>query len=274
MTESLSATQALALVDNCPLPLLVVDKQGRVTAYNRAFEQLVAPVPAAGLLGHAFATPSGHPLHALLDQGQSIRWTDHSDKEVHFEVQCVDLPDGEQARFFVDVSRQVELEQAQHALNAQLEEHILTDALTGLLNQRGVMLALEPQVARSRRYNSPMSVIMLDMHSLQDQDGMLLKAAQLLKDQLRWADLIGCTEDREFIVVLPETQPDPALQLAEKLTQRLQQLDRESLAGRQPAVCYGVTAWRRSDNAGTLLRRAGVALSQARSGQGDRSIAL
>jgi diguanylate cyclase (GGDEF)-like protein len=276
MTTPLSANEALAIVNHCPFPLLVLDPQDRVIGYYGAFEQLVGGAQAAGLQDDEFATLSDHPLRTLLSNASSVCWTDSEEKKHYFEVHQIDLP-GEsrtQARFFVDIRKQVELEQANGTLNDRLKQPILTESDTGLLNQRGVMLALEPQVARSRRYNTPISVIMMDVHCSGGHQSTLLHIARLLKDQLRWADLAGCTENREFMLVLPETSTQAALKLADKLTQRLQVLAREKLDGQHLATNYGVTAWRRNDNATSLLKRAAMALSQSRAEHSKQSIAL
>ena len=276
MMESLSPAQALAIVDNCPFALLILDQQGAVISYNRSFEQLVGQAQAADLRGNKVTTLNNHPLRVLLKDEKSICWTDNSNVKHHFEVHNFDLPgeNSAQARLFIDIDRQVQLEQAHARLDEELKQQVMTDSVTGLLNQRGMMLALEPQVARSRRYNSTISVLMMEVHGEQPDDRLLQRVAHLLKDQLRWADLIGCNEQHEFILVLPETTPEAALRLADKLRQRLLALAEQELAGEHINTCYGVTDWRRNDNATSLLKRAGMALSQARSEQGEHAIAL
>lgn len=276
MTESLSASHALAIVDHCPFPILVLDNKGCVNSYNRAFERLVGQVQATDLQGHEFTTLGNHPARMLLGKEKTICWDDRNGLSHRFEIHCVDLPGDihAQARFFIDISKQVQLEQAHRTLSEELKQHTLTDSVTGLLNQRGVMLALEPQVARSRRYNSPISVIMMGVETGQGQQRMLVHIARLLKDQLRWADLIGCNDQHEFILVLPETAPEAALCLAEKLEQRLQELVRNECGEQTVPTCSGVTAWRKSDSATTLLKRACMALSKARSESNDQSVAL
>jgi diguanylate cyclase (GGDEF)-like protein/PAS domain S-box-containing protein len=276
MTETLSEQHALAFVENCPLPLLVTDRQGRVISYNQAFERLVGRAQASDLQGHTFADLGNHPARMLLSTETSVCWTDRNADRHYFEVQRIELSgtDFVQARLFVDITRQVELEQAHNTLNEELKQHILTDPVTGLLNQRGVMLALEPQVARSRRYSSPMAVIMMDIHCQSNSDNIRLHVARLLKDQLRWADLIGCTQQQEFVLILPETTPEAGVLLADKLSQRLREMAERELDGQPIDTCYGVTGWRRSDNANALLSRAGMALSKARSEQRPHSLAL
>ncbi len=275
MTEYLSEKHALAIINNGPLPVLVIDRQGCVLSYNRAFEQLVGRDQAGNLQGHESARLCNHPLRTLLGGEKFVCWTDRDNTRHHFEIRRIDLPgdDCVQARLFIDIKKQVELEQAHATLNEELKQHILTDTVTGLLNRRGIMLALEPQVARSRRYNSPISIIMMDVHCDRDKEHLLLQVARLLKDQLRWADLIGCSEQHEFILVLPETTAESAMRLADKLEQRLAEMGDEFNV-QDLSTCYGVTGWRKKDNAGTLLKRAGMALSEACSLQGEHSIAL
>jgi len=273
--DILSPNQALAIVDNCPIPVLVLDKRGCLVSYNRAFEQLVGSAEAGKLRQRDIGTLETHPAYRLFSNDESAHWTDRSDVQHHFRIVRASLPDPEYAevRFLVNIDTQVELEQAHQRLNSELEQHKLTDSITGLLNQRGIMLALEPQVARSRRYNSPMSVIMLDVQTNGDRNSVLTTVTRLLKDQLRWADLIGCTDQHEFILVLPETASAAAFKLADKLKQRL--LGLANISPEQ-AICsfYGVTEWLKTDNATTLLSRAAVALTQARSQQNDHCVAL
>jgi len=254
---------------------LVMDDQGNVFNYNHAFEQLVGRDQASALQGHEYSKPGDHPLGSLLGKEKSVCWTDSHKTRHHFKVHFIDL-DGDahvQAHLFIDVSEQTELEQSHAKLSAELKQHILTDTITGLLNWRGLVLALEPQVARSRRYNSPMSVIMIEIRCEGNRNRLLLQVARLLKDQLRWADLVGCSERHEFVLVLPETTADSAVQLAGKLEQRLADMG-DAIDGQNLSICYGVTGWRRKDNASTLLNRAGMSLSEARSRQDEHSIAL
>jgi diguanylate cyclase (GGDEF)-like protein len=276
MTANLSAQHALALIENSPFPLLITDGQGRVLNYNLAFAQLVGPSQAGELQGNRYADLDNHPARPLLGSETTICWTGRHGERKHFEITTINLDhdDAMHARIYIDISRQVELELAHDTLNEELRQNILTDRITGLLNQRGVMLALEPQVARCRRYNSPIAVIMMDVTCEENEDSVRLHIARLLKDQLRWADLIGCSEQREFMLILPETTPEAAVRLADKLTRRVAEMAAQELGGQPVDTCYGVTGWRRSDSADTLLNRAGRALSQARSAQNPHAVAL
>ncbi len=277
MQPTISPEQASAIVEQCPVPLLVLDSKGEVKGYNHSFAALVGKRLASGLVGRSYATLANHPLRALTGPETLVAWTDRNGEQRHFDIQRIELADHErlEVRFFNDISRQVRLERSQEELNEQLRRHTLTDAVTGLLNQRGLMLALEPQVARSRRYNSPMAVIMLDVHAERvEHDRLRLRVAQLLKDQLRWADLVGCSEQREFILVLPETTEPAAHQLADKLRNQLAELGDKAFDGCQLWARCGIAGWRKSDSAASLLKRAAMSLAEARAPQADHAAAL
>jgi diguanylate cyclase (GGDEF)-like protein len=276
MTGTLSAQLALAVVESCPLPLLVTDRLGRMVGFNRAFAELVGQQRADELCGHSYADLAGCSEQCLLSPATTACWSDGKARRHHFEIHDLDLhdPDYAQARLLVDISRRVELEQAHKALEEKLKQHILTDRDTGLLNRNGVMLALEPQVARSRRYNRPLAVVVLHARCQDEDHATQQRVARLLKDQLRWADLVGCTQRGEFILVLPETTAEAAEKVTCKLQELLQEMAECKLAGHPMLICYGIAGWRRKDSADSLLKRAVTALSQARARHRSGSIAV
>lgn len=266
IAQALTANQALAVVENCPYPVLVLDARGQVTGHNRALAHLLEQLWLNSHAASQTLFSASELLQVLIEARGCVSLTEQAGEQHHFEVISFPLPnhDNMQARVFVDVSRQIPLERARAVQKNQLTENTLTDPLTGLLNRRGLMLALEPQVARSRRYSRPMSLIMLSVVVQEYQQPLLIGVAQFLKDQLRWADLIGYTERQEFILVLPETTAEAAVKLADKLEHRLAEL---IPATSDQRWCFGIVSWRKSDNAATLLGRAAQSLSQTRGKQ-------
>ena len=245
-----------AVLAACPAALLVVDAQGHAQTHNPALLALT------GLAAEALDAAALAGLLALDGEGE---WTRPDGRVLELRVHRAPLGDGGQALWIEDTG---EL----RALRAELRAQSLTDPDTGLLNLRGVTLSLEPQVARSRRYQSPMAVIMMEAGAESGNADIRRQVAHLLKDQLRWADVIGCGEQGEFILVLPETSRDDALKLADKLSGHLHAPGGEPADGLWP--CYGVTEWRKSDTATTLLQRAASALQQARDAQQGMAVAL
>jgi len=276
MPEPLSPEQALSLINTCPIPLLVLDHAGVICACNPAFTTMTGKSKYDELVGHSASSLGDHPLAALLGMGKQVSWADADAQLRQYEIQR-SKTDGEnplEVRYFVDITRQLSLESSERTLREELREHTLTDTVTGLLNQRGVMLALEPQVARSRRYNSPISVVTFDVLGSGDENVLRKLVAQQLKDQLRWADLVGCDDKQAFVLVLPETAQDAALQLAKKLRAQLLEAVQNTFPGDDFSALYGVTAWQRTDSAATLLKRSSMALDQARAEQHPQPAAI
>lgn len=118
----------------------------------------------------------------------------------------------------------------------RLERLASTDALTGLANRRTLDQTLRTECARAQRTGSELSLLMIDVdhfkafndrhgHPLGDQ--ALRQVAQVIKDCIRRpADLATRYGGEEFCVVLPDTDPQGALRLAETI--------RSSIAGLSP----------------------------------------
>ena len=263
MKDNLNLDQALLLIDNAPDATLLFDGQGRVIATNGTLRRLLG-ADADLLLGRATGDLAGNPLQALLGAVDTFAFMGADRHPRYFTAQDVRLPPGTtavRARLLRDVTEAETLRVENERLQTELAAQALHDPITGLLNRRGLMVALEPQVSRSRRYNCPLSLVIMDIYGSGAEPEFLLRVSQILKDQLRWADMVGCSEDREFIMVLPETRRDDALSLTEKLNERLA---RETPESEGAWAAYGVVEWQKTDNTATLLRRAQAALAQAR----------
>ena len=100
------------------------------------------------------------------------------------------------------------------------------DPLTGIPNRQNVLSRVDEELARANRYRRPFSVVMVDLDHfkrLNDTYGhaagdvVLRQVAQRLAENVRAVDIVGRFGGEEFLVVLPETGPDAAATLAEKL---------------------------------------------------------
>jgi len=121
-------------------------------------------------------------------------------------------------------------------LNAQKEQlQILsrTDGLTGLYNRSYLQSCLESEYARSCRLATPVALLMIDLDhfkSINDRfghaggDEVLRNFAELLRINLRCVDIIARYGGEEFAVILPQTDPAGAQQIAERLRKALAEL--------------------------------------------------
>ncbi len=107
---------------------------------------------------------------------------------------------------------------------SQQEAH--TDALTGLINRRGLEKVLEVERIRSRQNKTPLSAIMLDIDHFKRindtyghlvGDSLLKGLGLLLKTKIRKNDMAVRYGGEEFLIVLPETGLEGATAVAEKI---------------------------------------------------------
>jgi len=113
-----------------------------------------------------------------------------------------------------------------------LREMAITDGLTGLYNHRHFKDELEREFSGARRYNRPLSLIIADVdwfkhyndsHGHIQGDNALKKVAALLRGTTREIDLVARYGGEEFVVVLPETDLDGAIRVAERIRRCVQE---------------------------------------------------
>ncbi len=115
----------------------------------------------------------------------------------------------------------------------QLVEAAVIDTLTGLTNRRGFDRRLAEEVARARRYDTPLSLVMMDLDSFKDindkyghatGDALLRAVGVLLNAELRTADVAVRFGGDEFALILPNTPKTDAWAVAEKIRTSIAQL--------------------------------------------------
>lgn len=106
----------------------------------------------------------------------------------------------------------------------------ITDPLTGLYNRRYFIEQIELEFKRAKRYNRDLSLLMLDIDhfkSVNDNYGhqvgdiVLRKISSIIINQLRDSDLAFRYGGEEFMVILPETKPDDAVNVAKRMKQEI-----------------------------------------------------
>lgn len=116
--------------------------------------------------------------------------------------------------------------------NVRLEALARTDPLTQLFNRRALLAQLVIEVERVRRYNAPLSVLMIDVDEFKAVndtyghlagDAVLGELAQLLGRAARSVDTVARYGGDEFVIAVPETGETGALAFAERLRDRIEE---------------------------------------------------
>ncbi|MFO0817270.1 MAG: diguanylate cyclase [Pirellulales bacterium] len=123
--------------------------------------------------------------------------------------------------------------------NQELERLANRDALTGCLNRRAFFREFEKQWLKSERVGSPLACIMVDLdhfkkindtHGHQMGDLVLQRTAEVLR-QSRFSHYIICRYGgEEFSVLLPDTELDGAVEVAESIRTSIQATDYKGIA--------------------------------------------
>ncbi|MGS2721937.1 GGDEF domain-containing protein [Paraglaciecola aestuariivivens] len=171
-----------------------------------------------------------------------------------------------------------ELIKANHHLaasNEQLEKLALTDTLTNIANRRSIMATLENVFMRSLREKSPLCIIMVDADNFKlvnDRYGHLagdLVLQQLvlrMQKQLRKYEHIGRFGGEEFIIVLPNSDLNESLNIAERTRRSIEASPIETPYGPiKVTISLGLAQLSELDNTHTVfINRADKALIESK----------
>ncbi len=125
-------------------------------------------------------------------------------------------PDGEMRNLFEAISQHYQ----------ELEYCARFDPLTGVANRRYFVEMVKAEMARSLRYDKPLSILMMDIdhfkavndaHGHPAGDIVLQALCETCKIVLREVDIVGRWGGEEFAILLPDTPPVIAPQVAERL---------------------------------------------------------
>ena len=163
------------------------------------------------------------------------------------------------------------------SLHETVERQAVTDELTGLANVRAFMSILDREIERSRRFDTPLGLVMLDIDDFkrvndtyghQQGDEVLALVAGVLRDMSRDLDAPVRYGGEEMAVVLPQTDSAGAAQLAERMREAVEGLRVPRAGGGdalQVTASFGVAALPESAiDRGDLIAAADAALYRAK----------
>jgi len=273
--------------------IITCDTNGRVTSYSTGGARVLGweggDIVGRKTLGELFS--SGHPLSqddvfgVVTERGRfeaEVGMGRKDDHEVPMLLTVTPLTDAQgRAEGYIGVAKDIT---DMRAAREALARMAATDYLTGLANRRQAELIFDHEIARSRRQQTPLAVVMMDLDrfkSVNDTYGhevgdvCLKHVAEHLRQRLRASDIVARHGGEEFLLVLPETGLEDATALADAVRRRIAQSEvvHGDLRIRLTASAGVVVLEPGQDiSAGELVRRADPAMYDAKGQGGNRVV--
>ncbi|HEY2374305.1 MAG TPA: diguanylate cyclase [Gaiellaceae bacterium] len=159
----------------------------------------------------------------------------------------------------------------------QLQAEARVDPKTGLYNARYFATTLAAEIARASRFERPMSLIMADLDLLRDinnsyghlaGDAVLKGIAEVFRAELRHYDVPARFGGEEFSILLPETPPEQAFEIAERIRRAVAERGFEIETAAEPiraTVSIGVAGFPKDGlDANELIHQADLAVYRAK----------
>jgi diguanylate cyclase (GGDEF)-like protein/putative nucleotidyltransferase with HDIG domain len=159
----------------------------------------------------------------------------------------------------------------------QLQAEARVDPKTGLFNARHFAAALAEEIGRAQRFERPMSLIMADLDLLRDinntyghlaGDAVLKGIAEVFRAQLRHYDVPARFGGEEFSILLPETPPEQAFEIAERIRRAVAERTFDVETSSEPiraTVSIGVAGYPKDGtDANELIHQADLAVYRAK----------
>jgi len=232
---------------------------------------------------------SGDPTHKAK---MALRAADGAQVMVLLSARAIEV-DGRQCGIytFVDITaledEQREHEATQDLLRETVREHAnerdvmaylaIFDSLTRIPNRRGLDVRLAEEVVRAERYGIELSVLLLDVdhfknvndeHGHDAGDAALRQVAHLLQEACRGPDFVGRWGGEEFMMILPETGPAAAMDVASRVRVRVADETFDGVGNL--TVSIGVASFESGATTDTLFRRVDRAMYAAKRGGRNR----
>lgn len=227
---------------------------------------------------------SSHPFSPHLGRGdQSFLAIPLLSEGIPIGILTISGIDEKHTESFSILAEQLSLEIKKINLYEKVQELAITDGLTAIYVRRHFLERFTEELARSKRHNFKLSVLMIDLDHFKpcnDTYGhlvgdMVLKGiAKIMKDSVRQVDLVGRYGGEEFILALPDTDRNSALIVADRIRQGVEKHKFEAYDETiSMTISVGIATFpENGDNIQGLIEKADQALYKAKEEGRNRTV--
>ena len=245
-----SNARLLAITENASSPITLKDNEGRYVMVNDIFckNRGVARAETIGKTVHDIYTSDVAATITIQDKAVLA-----SGGAMQFEINSIES-DGQLHTFIserfpvfsangkltgvgeinTDITERKKLDAALRVSEREMRLLAATDPLTGAKNRRSFFESGNQELARSKRYKRPLSILMMDIDHFKKVnddfghaagDAVLKNLVNACHKMLREQDILGRLGGEEFGIILPEISINTAYLIAERLRIQLMKLE-------------------------------------------------
>lgn len=161
------------------------------------------------------------------------------------------------------------------------EEAAFTDHLTGLANRRRFERQLDREVARSTRYGHTFCLLILDIDNFKRVndtfghdagDETLRCLGKAVQEETRGIDVASRIGGDEFAIILPETELEAGIEVAERLRKAISSIQIPAVAHVTASVGVAAFPFREGTTGSALVNAADAAMYEAKRAGGNRVV--
>lgn len=223
----------------------VIDKNFQVTRCNETFQSRFGVLPAEVLQRNCHASfrcslcqTGDCPLQVIQAGGEfssrEVEWQDRDGAGSYFLISALPFraPDGELVgivEYLLDITSRVRAERELRESQRRYMELSIVDDLTKLFNKRYFVEKLAEEITRAERYQRNLSLLLMDIDNFKHfndtyghpaGDEVIARLGRVLLAATRKTDFAFRYGGEEFVVVMPETDVEQALVVAERIRSR------------------------------------------------------
>jgi diguanylate cyclase (GGDEF)-like protein/PAS domain S-box-containing protein len=234
----------------------------------------VDDIQRAMLCRHVSAAASSYLCVPLIAQGEArgvfhMQWGTQDADRVAAKAQVA-----------LAVAEDMAMALANLKLRETLRTQAIRDSLTGLFNRRYLEETMDRELNRIKRLEAQLAVIMMDLDHFKAYndtyghnagDELLSALGRMLKSQIRGEDIACCYGGEEFLLIMPGTSLEVALERAELLRQTVQTLHLQNPGLKPITLSLGIAVYpEHGDTSLEIIRAADAALYLAKQAGRDR----
>lgn len=148
-----------------------------------------------------------------------------------------------------------------HISAANIVDLLEKDILTGAYTKTFIEDIIEKELARSQRYKTEFSCILIDLKIEQKEDNLYKSIGNIVNDKIRANDYFGKFSDESFIILTASTSLSGAMILAEKIEKLFS--DHNDI-NKQTVASFGITQSSDIDSYDSIMDKLNDAISRAK----------